>query len=202
MIIQLHREFESIYGFPAVTSVDTQIFTIRYPETGCLDLGCRDICCSGGAVMDITTFNKLRKSGLYPLIHWDSFNFENDPYYPGGLGCYTPVENNRCVFQNTTGNGCGIHTYCLENGIPVHELKFFACCIFPCEVNSVAGYKNVLTAGYELRHPDYYFPCKDIGTTTIYQSARNDILHYFGPSLLYELDTMMNELLLQVEGSL
>jgi hypothetical protein len=200
-IIKLKKEYRNIYGLPIISYVDTRIFTLRYPETSCLDLGCRDICCSGGAIMDIVAVNKLKGRGLFAYAEWNSFTFERDPYYPGGKGCYTPVKAGRCIFQNPLGSGCAIHSYCLQNRIPVQELKFFACCLFPSEVNTVDQYENVLTPGYELRHPDYSFPCKNTGTSTVYDMVLKDILYYFGLSLVDELEVIKKEISMNVKGS-
>ncbi|MBN2441887.1 MAG: hypothetical protein JXJ04_11085 [Spirochaetales bacterium] len=203
MILQLTKAYKSIHGLPVVSYVDTDIFTQNYPETGCLEMGCQDICCSGGAIMDSVTFKKLREVDEEDLgvhIDWETYEFDDDPCYPGGKGCYTTFTNNRCMFQNKNGFGCIIHSYCLKKGIDFRELKFFACCIFPCEVNNIGEYKNVLTPGYELRHDEYNFPCNKTGNTTIYENAKNDILYYFGSSLIEELETIKNNILIQVKG--
>jgi hypothetical protein len=203
MIQKLSQDYKSICGLPVISFVDTEIFTMRYPETGCLEMGCRDVCCSGGAIMDYIHFNKLRKtfgSTLPVSIDWDSFHFIEDPYYPGGMGCYTLFDNNRCMFQREEGAGCIIHAHCIERGIDFREYKFFTCCFFPCEVNTVGLYQNVLTPGYELRYPEFDLPCKKGGRTTVYEKAKEDITYYFGPILIEELETYKETIVCEVKG--
>ncbi|MBN1700216.1 MAG: hypothetical protein JW881_22080 [Spirochaetales bacterium] len=195
MVLKLSQPFPSRYGLPVVINVDTDIFTTPYPSAGCIGTDCRDRCCSGGAIMDIVAFEKLknfRESERFKDIKWDDFAFEKDPCYPGGIGCYTPIMNGMCVFKNRETRGCGIHSFCLERGIDYRELKFFACCIFPVEVNRIGEKTNVLTAGYELRNEGFDIACKTEGGSTVYESARDDIRYYFGDVLIDILDDMKN----------
>jgi hypothetical protein len=197
MIITLNKSFESRYGFPIINKIDTLLFTTMVPKNSC-SKSCADICCSGGATMDIETFNKLLKHKDAPIfkdinIIWEGYDFQPDEdYSPGGKGCYTRFDGNRCMFQNKDW-GCSIHTYCLENKIDVHELKFFTCCMFPVEVNNIGEDKHILTAGYELRYPQYVIPCKQNGDTPVYEIAKNDIEYYYGNGLIEVIEKLKNE---------
>lgn len=191
MIIKLQKNFTNHAEFPIINKIDTLIFSTRYPKKECSPQ-CNNVCCSGGATMDIYTFNKLLKHRHAPIfrsIVWEGYSFQDDPDSPGGKGCYTRFYNNRCMFQNSDW-GCSIHTYCLQNSIDVHELKFFTCCLFPVEVNKIDGVKNILTAGYELRYPQFDIPCKKNGDISVYESAKNDIQYYYGEELIYEIEKL------------
>jgi hypothetical protein len=142
--------------------------------------------------MDIHTFNTLlkhRKAAAFEGISWEGYTFEKDIYSPGGMGCYTRFDNNRCMFQNPSW-GCSIHSYCLEKQIDVHELKFFTCCLFPVEVNKIGDIQNVLTAGYEMRYPQFDLPCKKRGDTSVYEIAKNDIEYYYGRELIVSIENL------------
>lgn len=191
MIIKLKKDYENRNGLPVINKLDTLIFSTTYPSSGCVR-ACKDVCCSGGATMDIYTFNKLikhRDAPIFKGIIWEGYNFENDPRSTGGKGCYTRYDNNRCMFNNDDW-GCKIHTYCLEQGIDVRELKFFTCCVFPVEVNKIGDVHNILTAGYEMRYPEFDLACKKNGDTSVYQIAKPDILYYYGDELISEIETI------------
>jgi hypothetical protein len=199
MLIKLSKSYPSRYGLPVVDGIDTDIFSTRYPSAGCMGMDCNDICCSGGAIMDIVAFNKLKEFREYEEfknIAWESISFEKEQYYPGGLGCYTPIVDGMCVFKNRASRGCGIHSFCFEKGIEVRELKFFACCIFPVEVNRVQDKSHILTVGYELRHEGFDFDCKFTGDSTVYECARDDICYYFGKELIDVIDGLKKQLLM------
>jgi hypothetical protein len=117
------------------------------------------------------------------------------------LGYYTPIVDGMCVFKNRNSRGCGIHSFCFEKGIDVRALKFFACCIFPVEVNKVQDETNILTVGYELRHEGFDIDCKFTGDSTVYECAREDIDYYFGKGLIDVIDDVKNQLLMHVCGS-
>lgn len=191
VIIALNREYPSRYGLPVIAAVDTQIFTTLFPISGC-GPECRDACCRGGAIMDIRAYDALRghrQADIFRAIEWDVYAFQDDPYSPGGKGCYTRFDNGRCMFQNPDW-GCSIHSYCLRQGIDVRELKFFTCCLFPVEVNKVGDTHHVLTAGYEMRFPEFDIPCKKNGDTPVCEIARQDILYYYGENLIRILDDL------------
>ncbi|MBN1409219.1 MAG: hypothetical protein JW969_00145 [Spirochaetales bacterium] len=190
-IIDLKRIYESRLGLPLIERVDMSIFLKPYPLKNCLQTDCADICCSGGSTMDIATFNKLLPyRSDFPSIPWDDFNFEPDECSPGNTGCYTLFDNGICMFQNPGARGCSIHTYCLNNALDFRELKFFTCCMFPCEVNRLENIPHVLTAGYELRMDGFSLPCRDTGQSTVYATARETIGYYYGQELLDELDRL------------
>jgi hypothetical protein len=194
MIIELDRDYVSRYGLPLVNKIDTLIFTTTYPKDGCTT-ACKDICCSGGATMDIFAFNRLVKHSNAPefkTITWEGYAFEADVYSPGGAGCYTRFDGNRCMFQNDDW-GCAIHSYCLKHKIDVHELKFFTCCLFPVEVNKIGTVHNILTAGYEMRYPQFDLPCKKNGGTPVYEIAQPDIEYYYGRELIGAIEHIKEE---------
>ncbi len=191
MIVNLERSYPSIYGLPVVNKIDTLVFSVTYPASGC-ESSCRDACCSGGATMDMRAFKALvthRSAQRFASIPWEGYDFTEDRYSPGGKGCYTRFDGGRCMFQNEDW-GCSIHSYCAEEGLDVHELKFFTCCLFPVEVNRIGDVHDVLTAGYEMRHPQYDLPCKRNGDTPVYDVAKRDIEYYYGAELIREIEAL------------
>lgn len=201
-IKELSRSYGCRLGEPPVERVDLSIFTRAYPSASCFDIGCRDICCTGGATMDRVMFDRLiPHRSNFPGIPWEDFRFEPDPYSPGGQGVYTLFEGGVCMFQNRAlrvrdeARGCGIHSWCLERGLDYRELKFFTCCLFPVEVNRIGDAEFVLATGYELRVDGYSLPCKDAGTSTVYREARENIAYYYGEDLIAELDALEAETL-------
>lgn len=87
-IIRLSHACPSIRGLPLIDLLDTLVFTLRFPRSGC-GPSCADVCCSGGATMDILAFDKFlahRNAWAFERIRWDGFDFRDDIYSPGGKG--------------------------------------------------------------------------------------------------------------------
>ena len=193
MRLVLKQSYPSIHGYPVIEKVDTEVFTRNFPFRDCLAVDCADICCSGGATMDISSFDKLLAyREHFPWIDWTGYDFREDFYSPGGRGCYTRFPDQRCMFQTPGGRGCAIHAYSLQNGIDYRTIKFFTCCLFPCEVNKVGPDENVLTAGYELRYQSRFnLPCgQQPGGESIYRVCRENLQYYYGAELIGELDQL------------
>ncbi|MCU0723654.1 MAG: hypothetical protein MUC63_08570 [Planctomycetes bacterium] len=200
MLVDLKKTYESRGGLPRIEKIDSLIFSIAFPQGSC-GPACRDVCCSGGATMDIVAFERLLKHRNEPAFEgvvFDGYRFEKDSYSPGGLGCYTRFEGNRCTFQNRSW-GCSIHSFCLANRIDVRELKFFTCCLFPVEVNKIGDVRNVLTAGYEMRHAEYDLPCKKNGGAPVFDVAKGDLEYFYGGALVAEIEEIRRSL--RCEGS-
>ena len=181
----LGNNFRSCFGLPIINKIDTLIFSTTYTSAGC---------CSGGAAMDIHTFEKLVKHRAAPDfagITWEGYTFKEDVYSPGGKGCCTKFDNDRCMFQNPD-RGCSIHSYCINNNIDIHELKFFACCLFPVKVNKIGEIHHILTTGYEMCSPQLDLPCRTTGDTSVYETARKDIEYYYGRALITEIEKIKN----------
>lgn len=115
-----------------------------------------------------------------PRERWFREDFKDDEDYPGGRYTRTQVIDGSCVFLNRTGRGCLLHRFCLEKGVEVHALKPMACHMFP-----VLWEEGVLIPPLEVQ--DRSLICGG-GGPTLYRSARNDLLWYFGPELVAELD--------------
>src|SRR5262249_23258202 len=109
-----------------------------------------------------------------------------DVDYPGGRYTRTVVQEGpdgeRCVFVDRTGRGCLLHSYALRQGMPVHDIKPMACSLFP-----VLWDRGTLIVPLEI--DDRTLICRDPGHT-LYRGAGADLLYYFGPELVMELDRM------------
>ncbi len=85
-----------------------------------------------------------------------------------------------CVFLNTKGRGCLLHSFALEKGYDYHEFKPFFCTIFPVTYND-----GVLMTPEEI--DEKTTACLGAGPTP-YQGAREELKYYFGDGLVLELD--------------
>src|SRR5262249_25353635 len=132
-------------------------------------------CCQYGATVERPMMDTLlaHKDVLEPLVgrpasEWFDGRFRTDAEYPGGQFTRTTVFDKRCVFLNRTGRGCLLHSYALENNIPVQELKPLACNLFP-----VWWAEGALVLPPEIE--DRELVCLGEGPT-LYRSARGDLL--------------------------
>lgn len=189
MIVPLSRSYVARTGLPVVDRVDTRLFTEIF-FSACMDCTfCHDSCCQYGATVETPLMEALlaRKDVLEPVIgrpasEWFDGRLRTDAEYPGGQFTRTRVFDNRCVFLNRSGRGCLLHSYALQNQIPVQELKPLACNLFPFWWSDGA---LVLPPEIE----DRELVCLGEGPT-LYRSARSDLLYYFGEELIAELDAL------------
>jgi Fe-S-cluster containining protein len=194
MNVPLSRSYASRGGVPAVDRIDTRLFTETF-FAHCMQCDfCQDSCCQYGATVETPMIEALlaRKDVLEPVVgrpasEWFDGRFRTDPEYPGGQFTRTRVFDKRCVFLNRAGRGCLLHSYALENNIPVQELKPLACNLFP-----VWWSEGALCLPPEIE--DRELVCLGDGPT-LYRSARSDLLYYFGAELVEELDALETTML-------
>jgi len=197
MIVPLSRSYAARGGQPVVERVDRRIFTLTYFHH-CMDCTfCHDSCCQHGATVEepmVETLETLADE-LEPYVgvprgewYWAD-TWWDDPDYPAGRFTRTETRDTplgeRCVFANVNGRGCLLHTFALERGLPVHQVKPMACNLFP-----VLWDRGALIVPLEIA--DGTLVCRDAGVT-LYRSARNDLRHYFGEELIRELDALEPE---------
>src|SRR5262245_6696393 len=189
MIVNLARPHTGRSGLPVVDRVDTRIFHETF-FSACMECSfCFDSCCQYGATVEAPTVEAIRQRAddleAYigvPRERWFEETFLADADYPGGRYTRTRVVDGSCVFLNRTGRGCLLHRFALEKGVPVPAIKPMACNMFP-----VLWEDGVLIPPLEVQ--DRTLVCHGQGPT-LYRSARNDLLHYFGPELVAELDAL------------
>jgi hypothetical protein len=133
--------------------------------------------------------------------------------------CFGPDEDNRwqlnlqkrdkrCVFSFIDDRGgilCGIHGYCLEKGLDVHEVKPHLCSVFPMVVVdlmddtmflSVLDKENGPLIGFssykELAclHGEKTFGALHTNAPAFYESQRSTLTHLFGARFLDDLDDL------------
>jgi hypothetical protein len=75
-----------------------------------------------------------------------------------------------------------LHSFALNKGIDYHEIKPFFCSMFPVTYN-----EGVLLTPEEI--DEKLTACLGDGPT-LYRGSRDEILHYFGPGLVAELDDL------------
>ena len=188
-VLPLKAEYPCKMGGPVLRAVDTRIFTLRY-FMDCM--GCRfcnDICCSFGVDVDLENVARLKAMPQdfkdyigVPDSEWFTAEIVQDPEFPGGQHVRTRVVDGRCVFLNRQARGCKVHSYCLDKGIDYHLLKPMVSILFPVTFDY-----GVLNASNEV--VDKSLICEGAGPTC-YEGARGELLYYFGPGLVAELDAL------------
>jgi Fe-S-cluster containining protein len=204
----LSRPYPCVFGAPVLDRVDPRIFRLTYFGR-CMDCTfCHDACCQYGADIELIRVAEILKYRAeleaylgVPRAEWfredpADFGVWEDTDYPGGEYTRTrvvplaagrsPYNRSGCVFLDPAGRGCRLHRFALERGIDVHEFKPMICLIFPASFN-----QGVLTPAHEFEETNELV-CQGPGST-IYRAARPDILYYFGPELVAELDRMEAE---------
>jgi Fe-S-cluster containining protein len=203
MIQPLSRPYLCRDGAPLIERIDTEMFFGTYFGHCMACTYCHDSCCQYGADAELKRVEALlaraddleRYLGV-PRGRWFREIMIDEPEYPGGKYTRTnvigedqfpaakyprtAVIDEACVFLNRDGRGCRIHAYCLERGIDVHDLKPMVCLLFPLSFAD-----GLLMPAAEIREET--LACLGPGPT-VYRSARADVLHYFGPELVAELD--------------
>lgn len=190
MVIKLKNSYPSVHGLPIIHSVDTDIFHITY-FMHCMQCSfCHDECCSYGADTDMLNVNRIlakadeleeftgikREKWFYPKKRkWDH-------EYPGHEYTRTTKRKNACIFLNTKGRGCMLHSFALAKGYDYHDFKPFFCTVFP-----VTYMEGVLMTPEEIDKKTT--ACLGPGPT-LYQGAREELKYYFGDGLVEELDAI------------
>jgi Fe-S-cluster containining protein len=196
MNLPLSRAYSSPVGAPTVDRIDPRLFTETF-FSKCMDCTfCHDSCCQYGATVEVPMMEALlaRRAELEPVVkrpaeEWFDGEFRDDPEYPGGAFTRTRVYDGRCVFLNRQGRGCLLHSYALTHNIPVHSMKPMACNLFP-----VWWYEGAIVLPPEIEERELI--CLGEGET-LYRSARGDLLGYYGPELVEELDRLERQVMPQ-----
>ena len=182
MIVPLSRAYAARGGNPVVERVDRRIFSLTYFHECMACTFCHDSCCQHGATVELPLVEKLAALAdqLEPFVdvprdRWYGGNeMWDDPDFPGGWFTRTDTRATplgpRCVFANSRGRGCALHTFALERGLPVHDVKPMACNLFP--VLGTARYRPI-----EIN--DGTLICRDVGIAC--QSAER-LGYYFAPT--------------------
>ena len=193
----LSRTYAAAGGAPVVTHVDPLIFVRRFFAACSACDFCNDHCCHLGCDMDLDNVARLAVDHAAALeAHTGTSReewFEDTTYidmdFKGNRFRSTRVVDGTCIFNN---RGCGIHSYCLEQGLDYHDLKPTYCWLFPLtiEASALCPQNNVM---------DRSLVCVDQGLT-LYASQRQGLLHLFGSELVAELDALGQETLAAVEA--
>lgn len=202
MSVPFSRVYTSRYGAPLIDRFDPRIFQFTY-FAKCMDCTfCNDSCCQYGVDIETPRIEaldqyreELENYLSVPRSKWyrddpDDFGIEPEPEYPGGAYTRTTVaelptgrskhNSEACVFLDPVGRGCRIHRFALEKGIDVHDIKPMICLMFP-----VLHSEGQLVPAIEF--DEGILVCEGSGDT-LYRSAREDLLYYFGPEMIAELD--------------
>ncbi len=189
MIQELERAYVCIHGAPTIARVDDVIFVCRY-FTRCMSCTfCADQCCTHGVDVDIENVTRIlaRAAAIERVIGisrdaWFEPATTRDAEFPGGRSTRTRVRDGACVFRVRGGRGCALHAHALDAGFDYHDIKPMVSALFPITFDA-----GLLHAATEIE--DGTLVCAGEGPT-LYRGARAEIEHYFGASLLRELDTL------------
>ena len=187
--IALNRSYPCKMGGPVIHAVHPQIFKLRY-FMDCMGCGfCHDICCSYGVDVDLENVARLKAAPQalkdfigVPETEWFTTEIINDTEFPSGRHVRSAVRDGRCVFLNRSARGCKIHSWCLDNDVDYHTLKPMVSILFP-----VTFEYGVLVASNEVI--DGSLACYNTGPTA-YEGSRGELLYYFGPEMVAELDSL------------
>ncbi|MBN8585223.1 MAG: hypothetical protein J0M37_09015 [Ignavibacteria bacterium] len=190
MVIKLKNSYPSIHGLPVIHSVDTDIFDLTY-FMKCMECTfCKDQCCEWGADIDMQNVSRVMKykdeleafTGIKSERWFDESEKGTDHEYPGHDYMRTTYDEEKdyCIFLNTKGRGCMLHSFALNKGIDYHEIKPFFCSMFP-----VTYMDGVLMTPEEI--DEGLTACLGEGPT-LYQGSRDELKFYFGEGLINELD--------------
>jgi hypothetical protein len=172
-----------------VSEVDPAIFRRRYFGHcfGCSF--CNDGCCNHGVDVSIAERDSIlaRADELEPRVgvpreQWFAAAVTADADFPGGASTRTAVLNGSCVFRLAGARGCALHAFALERGEDYHTIKPMVSSLFP-----VTFGEGALVCSEELA--DETLVCAGAGPTA-YEMARPELRHYFGDSLVEELDVL------------
>lgn len=192
-LIALSRAYPSVRGAPTIERVESDIFRLRY-FTYCMDCDfCHDSCCSYGADIDMDNVARLKGLGRpladyigRPADAWFDDQVVDDTEFPSGRMMRVRAENGHCVFLDTEGRGCKVHTYCLERGLDYHVYKPFVCFLFGVTFE----YGNLVPSN-EIK--DKSLACYGKGPT-LFEAAKGEIEAFFGPELVAELERVRDSL--------
>jgi Fe-S-cluster containining protein len=203
MSLLLSRPYVGRAGAPILTRVDPRIFFLTYFARCTACTYCHDACCEYGADVEITLIRALDEYRTeleaylgVPRADWfrdgpEDVGILPEPDYPGGEYTRTRVVSfpgrspyiaGGCVFLDPRGRGCRLHRFALDRGIDAHVIKPMVCFLFPLEFAN-----GELGPALELDLDELV--CRGPGAT-IYQAARDDLLYYFGPEFVAELDRL------------
>ena len=167
--------------------MDSSIFIRRY-FARCLECSfCHDACCFHGVDIDVDNVRRINSfaTDLEEFMGtskatWFRDEFAKDVEFPGGSFTRTQVLDGACVFHDRRSRGCLLHKFSLENNIDYHDLKPMVSCLFPLTFDN-----GVLHPSDDIETDDLV--CAGEGPT-LYQGVRNELLYYFGPTFVEELD--------------
>jgi hypothetical protein len=176
-----------------IDRVDLAIFARTYFTHCMAHPTCGDWCCSHGVDVDEPNVARIlehadaleRFTGI-PRARWFDDMVRRSDEFPGGAHRRTRKEDGGCVFLDRGARGCRIHAFCLAEGLDYHLLKPMVSTLFPITFD-----EGLLHPSEEVR--DHTLVCRDEGPT-LYRGVRDELLHYFGPELVLELDALEREL--------
>jgi len=187
MLLRLGRDYPSRFGAPVISRVDRDVFRLRY-FTHCTRCDfCFDACCLHGVDVDRENVARIMKHAatLEPYVgrparDWFTGHYSGDRDFPGGSYTRTQVRDGACVFLNRPSRGCFLHSYSIRAGIDYHDLKPMVSALFPITFGD-----GVLQPADEVQ--DGTLVCSGVGPT-LYEGLRDELLYYFGPAFVGELD--------------
>ncbi|MBE2250863.1 MAG: hypothetical protein IAE78_15100 [Myxococcus sp.] len=177
-----------IHAVPALHSVDSEIFTLRYYQACMQCTFCSDSCCQYGCDVNSGERDQLlaMKAELEPFLgipssEWFKPEVYEDPEYPTGKFVRSNTRKGACVFLSKSGRGCGIHAFALATGRDYHPFKPMVCWLFP-----ICWDKGVMRPNSDVKDD---LVCAGTGPS-LYDGARDELRIAFGDALIAELDAL------------
>lgn len=175
--------------------IDPKIFTFGF---GCQ---CNGECCNYGVYTDLKESEMILsiKDKIIPLMDETqpkdvSLWFEEksvDEDFESGFAVGTELYNGKCVFLDKNGL-CTIQKLALNEGKYKWHYKPIYCVLFPFTV-----YEGALTIDDDHMNRLGHCNKKNEITSVIYDSCKEELLHFFGAEAFAELEELRKEYLQQ-----
>jgi Fe-S-cluster containining protein len=174
--------------------IDPRIFNLKF---GCR---CNGECCHYGVYTDLKEFegimaikdkiiDSMDETQTRDITKWFEIP-QKDEDFPSGFAVGTELHNGKCVFLDKKGL-CSLQKLALSEGKHQWDYKPVYCVLFPFTV-----YEETFTIDDE--HIDRLGHCnkKPQDDSTIYDSCKDELKHFFGEEGFKELEEFRMEYLL------
>jgi hypothetical protein len=170
--------------------IDPLIFTFKF------NCKCTGECCHYGVYTDMEEFKIImnKKDKLIPILDGSQTKDfdkwfekpEKDPDFSSGIAVGTELHNCKCTFLDKNGL-CSLQKLARVENVDKWKYKPLYCVLFPFTV-----FENTLTIDDE--HIARLKTCnKEVTDLTIYESCKDELIHFLGEDGFAELETYRQE---------
>jgi len=166
--------------------IDPKIFTFKF------SCKCTGECCHYGVYTDLKEHNHIIeiRNKIIPLMdETQPKNYkvwfeepEKDDTFESGVAVGTDLYNDKCVFLDKNGL-CTLQKLAMIEGVDKWNYKPLYCILYPLTI-----FENTLTIDDE--HMERWKTCNIINSqqSSIYESCREELRHFFGEDGLAEIE--------------